>query len=193
MIAPNMASDYGHGMTNFALQPEPPLPPPHRVPNAPLDLKFSLMTPDQIRRFVREEAIAGRYEYKCLYEAAVRALGPESPEALANIANCASERSVCDKIGWRRVWTGSERKADGCGFCIETHAWVDVAVADAVVRFPVTGWLEDTPTMDEIIEAHRAAMPAIVQTIKDREEAVAKAKAEAEQAKAAPAETHAAA
>lgn len=172
-------------MTNFALQPEPPLPSPYQVPNAPLDLKFALMTPDQIRRFVREEAIAGRHTYSDLFEAAVRALGPGSPEALANVDprpyDCS--RGVTDALGYRTVTTDSQSNsaARHSQFCIVTRAY---AVKGYVtVRVPATGWLDHVPTMDEVIEAHKAAMPIIVQMIADHEEAAAKAKAE--QAKAA--------
>jgi hypothetical protein len=180
-------------MTNFAQQSEPPLPSPYRVPNAPLDLKFALMTPDQIRRFVREETIAGRHKYDDLFKAAVRVLGPESPEAMADVnPEPYDHRRVVDKIGHRWVTT-STLSLDGSysQHCIESSTY---AVHSYVtVRVPTTGWLDHAPTLDEVIEAHKAAMPIIAQAIKDREEAVAKAKAEAEQAKAAPAETPAAA
>ena len=173
-------------MTNFALRPEPPLPSPYRVPNAPLDLKFALMTPDQIRRFVREEAIAGRHKYKDLFEAAVRALGPQSPEAMVNVDPCTYvRRCVVDRLDHRTVTTASQsnRANEYSQFCIETSTFAE---GDFVtVRVPVTGWLDRAPTLDEVFEAHKAAMPAIVQMIKDREEAAAEAKAEAEQAKAA--------
>lgn len=177
-------------MTNSALRPEPPLPPPHQVPNAPLDLKFTLMTADQIRRFVREEAIAGRQKYDDLFRAAVRALGPQSPEALSNVNPHTYEGcSVTDRLDYRTVTTASQsnRTCEHSQFCIETGTF---AVDDYVkVRVPAAGWLAHAPTLDEVIDAHRAAMPVIAQRIKDREYAAAKAKTEAEQANGAPAET----
>lgn len=172
-------------MTNPAMHPEPPLLPPHRVPNAPLDLKFSLMTPDQVRRFVREEAIAGRFQYGDLYKAAVRALGPESPEAQANInPDPYNGRRVVDRIDHRTVTTSSQ-SLDGSyvQYCIESRTYAN---GDYVtVRVPAADWLDHAPTMDEVIDAHRAAMPIIEKTIAEHDAAVAKANAEAQKAIAA--------
>lgn len=148
------------------------------------------MTADQIRRFVREEAIAGRHKYNDLFKAAVRALGPQSPEALSNVdPHTYERRSVTDRLDHRTVTTASQsnRTREYSQFCIETSTF---AVDDYVkVRVPATDWLDHAPTLDEVIDAHRAAMPIIAQTVKDREEAAAKAFALAEQANGAPAET----
>ena len=129
-----------------------PLLPPWCVPNAPIDLKMAMMTPDQIRAFVREEAAAGRGAYVDLFAAAARALGPDSPEG----------RHVCDRR--RTVIDDPDTHVDTSvcydhlagGHFISSHGFVDGG--DDFVRNPEQGTRPGKPTIADLAGAHEHAV-----------------------------------
>lgn len=162
------------------MHPEPPLPPPWSVPNAPLDLKFALMTPDQIRRFVREEAIAGRFQYEDLYKAAVRALGPESPEAQHPPDRANYHTSISDEDADAQTYSYSEQ--DGWRVTSKSYIWDLPNDRLQFVTSPTH--YADRPTLKDVMAAHAAALPLFS---KMRADAAAAKKAREALAAAAPA------
>lgn len=163
------AGDYGHGMTIPAMQPEPPLPPPWAVPDAPLDLKFALMTPDQIRRFVRDEAIMGRRTYKDLYSAAVRALGPKSPEAQHPPAHTC-HTIISDEDTDVSTYVVYEQDA----WRIVSKSYVWDLPSDRLQFVTSFARYADRPELNDVFVAHRAALPVFS---KMRQDAAAAKKA----------------
>lgn len=131
-----------------------PLPPPWSVPNAPLDIMFATMTPDMVRAKARELALSGAHEYQKLFEAAVRALGPDSPEAghASSYAHCKA-RIDSDRAATTMHFEGSVFREQG--YFISSCGWV--GSKQEYIRVPTVGLLQTEPTMSDVFAAHEAA------------------------------------
>jgi hypothetical protein len=155
------------------------LPPPWSVKNARLYFMFARMSPHEIRAYVRAEAEAGRNEYKELFDAAVVALGPTSPEALRSI----SEPNWCHgrlhQEGGRYADSWIRYDLDKKGYFIESRSIVNVNYSGTFefVRHPAEGFLEGPPSMVDLATQHEKAVrhfDALAAEAKARREAAEK-------------------
>lgn len=132
-----------------------PLLPPYLVPNAALDIRFARMTPDEIRAAVRTDAELGRHKYEDLFAAAVRALGPTSPEALSARPQYGRALLEVQQSSGPYVTTDM-RGGFGNGYHISSRCIVGTTVE--FVRVPEVGTMPECPSNADVYAAHEAAV-----------------------------------
>lgn len=132
------------------------LPHPSTVPNPTIDFRLRGMSPEKIREYVIHEAESGRVDYDALYDAAVRALGPESPEAQAatamKYAACGAHQVDRISIQFGGVSTMVVRVERGHIFH-SSNGTTSVAYPDVPIA--------DPPTFRQIVDAHTHALEVL--------------------------------